>query len=527
MARDDDDDSLPPLGDNTQKFLEDAKKGKNRTFLLVCKGNKVKYLAVNKKPVKKSELNEAKKLGYKGDGFFGVVTGKGMDLVFNLSIADGYTSEPIKDKALKDFLEEKANFKCKPTILIVATLPDIPFDDEDLAHPLVARFVGLSERISSVMDVRPEAEAELKKSVAEIRLLLLEGDFKAAEPLVDALPNRLQVLLNGGSSATLPTSRVEPPTPTQQVDNDALKAKLQAALNKLVPQLKEAVANHPEKKVELLTPVAQIKKQMDSGELDEAKNGILAVGQLLKSVLAQGVTPGKSELPAPSDSVSQSEFERKLATLQSNYDRALQEKLGDATKFRSVMAYAIEQAAAGVYGNAIKAIDRLSQAVEQAIASGTEKPRAPSEVPHASGGDVEVEPERVVRPGLSDGELRLRLAGIEPIYLSTLAGNPADRTRISATMSMAIELIDNGEFDRAATTLDRLEKLLANPGEPDIKPTLRKTEEPFYNVIHGEGQLVKYRKALLAWDAAKRSAASQLANLKSTVAEKSPSLASF
>ena len=60
MARDDDDDdSLPPLGESTDKFLDQAKKGQSRNFLLVCKGNKVKYLAVRKKPIKKNELNEA------------------------------------------------------------------------------------------------------------------------------------------------------------------------------------------------------------------------------------------------------------------------------------------------------------------------------------------------------------------------------------------------------------------------------------------------------------------------------------
>lgn len=73
MAKDDDDDdNLSPLAENAQKYLEDAKKGKPRSFLLVCKGNKVKFLAVKKKPAKKSDLGEAKKQGYKGDGFFDV-----------------------------------------------------------------------------------------------------------------------------------------------------------------------------------------------------------------------------------------------------------------------------------------------------------------------------------------------------------------------------------------------------------------------------------------------------------------------
>jgi hypothetical protein len=47
MAQEDDDaDKLPPLGDDTAKYLEDAKKGKPRSFLLVCKGAKIRYLAL-------------------------------------------------------------------------------------------------------------------------------------------------------------------------------------------------------------------------------------------------------------------------------------------------------------------------------------------------------------------------------------------------------------------------------------------------------------------------------------------------
>ena len=306
MARDDDDDDgLPPLGENTDKFLDQAKKGQSRNFLLVCKGTKVNYLAVSKKPVKKNELNDAKKAGYKGEGYFGVITGKGMELVFNLSTADGYTSEPVKDKILKDFLEEKADFKCKPTIAIVASLPAVAFDDEDLKNPLVARFLALDVRITEVLDVNPNAEAELSKTTTEIRLLLQAGEFDVAEPQIVALEARLPELLTAAPANSSSASQSTPPvssvveSPTPSVDNDALKAKLQEALNKLVPQLKQAVVTYPDKKVELLTPVAQIKKQMDMGDLQEAKKGILAVGQLLSSLKAASIET-KSEAP-PND----------------------------------------------------------------------------------------------------------------------------------------------------------------------------------------------------------------------------------
>ncbi len=407
MARDeDDDDSLPPLGENIEKFLDQAKKGQPRSFLLVCKGNKVTYLAVKKKPVKKNELNEAKKSGYKGEGYFGVITGKGMELVFNLSTADGYTAEPVKDKVLKDFLEEKANFKCKPTIVIVASLPEIPFDDEDLSNPLIARFLALGERISQVLDARPDAESELTKTVSGIRFMLQDGDFQTAEPLVTALETRLQELLSGAQSnapappaiplatppATATASPIAPPAPAAPppaVDNDAFKLKLQEALNKLVPQLKQAVVTYPDKKVELLTPVALIKKQMDAGELQEAKQGILAVGLLLKSVMAQASAPGGGESQTPAVHARRAEYEHKLEALQPSYLQALKDMLGDTSKFRAIMAYATEQAEAGAYENAIKAIDRLAQVVSQALLTRT----TPTTVGENLPGDAGKEPD--------------------------------------------------------------------------------------------------------------------------------------
>ena len=458
---DDDDDSLQPLGENCDKFLDQAKKGKPRTFLLVCKGNRVKYLAVKKKPVKKSELVEAKKSGYKGEGYFGVITGQGMNLVFNLSEEDGYTGAPCKAKSLKNFLKEHADFECKPAFAIVATAPTIPFDEDDLSNPLIARFMAMETQMSNVLDVRPEAEAELTKTVREIRLLLQDGDFTAAEPRVCALATRLQELL-GGEKATAPAESAAPiakdremarflvrfkalkpdidaaiaaPNADPQIKvkfseivdfaknkefgqanallfeveqlleqsavanpakktgeqmaresyekaqadgtidrgfgvdlaSEALKLKLQEALDKLEPQLKQAVATYPGREVELLTPVAQIKKQMDAGELQEAKAGIVAFGQLLESVMAQGTSTATTAQPSVDP---RAEFEGKLAALQPNYERALAEMFGDTGKFRAVMAYATEQAEASSYGNAIKAIDRLATAVNAAIAAG-------------------------------------------------------------------------------------------------------------------------------------------------------------
>lgn len=389
MAREDEDDALPPLGEDTVKFLEEAKKGKPRSFLLICKGVKLKYLLVKKKPVKKSEIADAKKLGYKGDAYIGVITGKGMDLVFNLSTADGYDSEPCKEKTLKDFLEEHAEFKAKPSFAIVASLPSIPFDDEDLSHPLVARFMGLAELIATVSGSQPNLVGTIESENQAILSLLQDGNFNEAEPQVNRFEAQLNAWMSGGSAPVAstadappvappappppPVAPPAPPAPTQ--GEDPLKTKLQDALNKLVPQLKQAVATFPDRKVELLTPVATIKKQLESGELQEARTGILSVGQLLKSLLTS--SQGEPVLPVPSETAQpgglEAEYREKLAQLEPLYNDAIRQQLGDTSKFRAVMAYIQEQGSDGSFANAIKAIDRLLQAVTTAMASGVKE----------------------------------------------------------------------------------------------------------------------------------------------------------
>ncbi len=375
MANDDDDDSLPPLGEDTQKFLDEAKKGKPRAFLLICKGPKVRYLKVKKKPIKKGEITEAKKLGYKGDVYIGVITGTGMALVFNLAVADGYDSEPCKDKVLKDFLEEHADFKAKPTFAIVATSPAIPFDEEDLKHPLIARFMAMAERITQVLDKSPQLESEIATLTNGIRLLLQDEDYQAAGPQIDALDAKLTSWLSG-TPETPPEA--SPAAGANQAD-EALRIKLQEALNKLVPQLKQAVANFPDRKVELLSPVAAIKKQLDAGLLQEARQGLLQVGQSLKSLLSAGSSAAQaaSSSPAPAGAAPSSVSDE--ATLYANLLREVEplfndvvaRAAGDTSGFRAVMAYAIENAAAGVFANSIRALEKLLPKLKQALESAS------------------------------------------------------------------------------------------------------------------------------------------------------------
>ncbi len=330
MAKDPDDD-LPALGEGTVKFLEDAKTGKPRSFLLVCKGAKVQYLSVRKKPVKKNEVGEAKKLGYKGDAYFGVITGKGAELTFNLPRSE-YDTEPVKDKALKDFLDEHAQLKVKPTILLVDLLPAIPFDEEDLKHPLIARFVNMEALISRALDARPDAAQDLAGRVAAIRNLLQDAAFNAAEPQINQLESLLQELLGGQSGSSN--------NPLQLIEKWQAEADLLRNNQLAEPTLEQALA--------------LAREHATQGDLTAAEQ------------LCGGIAKQFQEL-----------WKSKLAILLPRVKTALSapftEQAGDVDKLRSVLSFAQGRAKEERFGGALVALSKVAGLLDAAADPNTSK----------------------------------------------------------------------------------------------------------------------------------------------------------
>ena len=164
--------------------------------------------------------------------------------------------------------------------------------------------------------------------------------------------------------ASPPTSQPTSPaveSPTPQIDNEALRQKLQEALNKLVPQLKQAVVTFPEKKVELLTPVAQIKKQIDSGELHEAKKGILSLGELLKKLRIGGVPAPATETASTNN--DEQRFQLLLEETEPRLEVAVGSGANDAAKLQKLMQLALAKSRVGDFETAIRALEGLAKAL--------------------------------------------------------------------------------------------------------------------------------------------------------------------
>ncbi len=199
------DDNESTMSSDSIAFLEEVKKGKPRKFVMICKGAQIISLVVYKKGNVEKYKKEAKEVG-KGQVYFGVVQGKGMDLRFVLARADGFDSAPVKTTILKGYLEESAGLKLKPLFEIVDAAP-LALDDSD---PLVARFLKLQPQALSACDNHPDRESEITALLKSISTALDQDQAESATSGLEQLESILTQLMPPPSSSSSASTPAKP-----------------------------------------------------------------------------------------------------------------------------------------------------------------------------------------------------------------------------------------------------------------------------------------------------------------------------
>ncbi|MGC3968495.1 MAG: hypothetical protein QM775_14290 [Pirellulales bacterium] len=205
-----------PVSDETKDFLDQVKKGKPRKFVMLVKGTEITSLVMFKKGAANKFIKEAKADG-KGVPVYGVATGKGMDINFQLAVADGFDKKPVKDLVLKKFLEDEADFKCKPLIEIVETA-QLVLDPDD---PLHAKLIALQGAAQTACETHPDEAQKLNALCRDAGAYLDADRRKPAEAKIAELEDLLKSL-SGGAAA--------PTDDRQQKTYEALRAKLEPLL---------------------------------------------------------------------------------------------------------------------------------------------------------------------------------------------------------------------------------------------------------------------------------------------------------
>ncbi len=482
-------------------FLEQAKKGKPRKFAMICKGTNVVSLVVFKKGSYEKRKKEAKESG-KGQFYFGVINGQGMDMQFTMARADGFESDPVKPTVLKAFLDESADFKCKPSFVFVDQLEAV-LDEDD---PLVQRFLQLKPTAQQLAASNANLAPQITQLLTDIISKLEEDDSsKAAGPI-----EQLAGMLNGNpaspnqSAPATPSENVPPPPPPPppptQTPDEVLKAKLGEALKKLKPLLEQALLAQPARKAELLNALKVARDSLEQNQLTQAQGQIVELSKTLKGIIAESPAPSSNNGDTSSDAATA--FAARQQTVSTRVAAAVQVAPDKAEALQKVLAFAAQQASKGDYTAANTALDKLEQAlngIDLAQASTANTPTADAQFDQ-------------------DTEFARMFSSIEPRYLNVLRQGHEDAGKLRAVMDFANGKAEQGDLKAALAALAKLESMI-DEMETQI---LNETVDSLVREEDSTRGVVAQRKALLVWDSLRKAAFDQVETLQVAVAAEYP-----
>ena len=488
---DDEDDKFEKMDAESLDFLEQVRKGKSRNFVMSVKGGKVKSLLVKKKRVKDKEMKEAR-----GGGFqpmFGVVSGQGGNITFTIAKSDGFEKDPMGGKVqkLKLFLKDQTGKAFKPTVELVATPPPIPFDEDDLNHPLIARFSKLSDLIEQVCLQHPNSSDQTREMANACHHLLSDEEtLDQAGPKIDELEN----YLNGFQ---LSENRVSPPenTTTEQpaatepqsesssdtsssgpapeapaADRSVLAGKLAEGLKKLKPAVQAAIQAAPDKKEVLISSMSQVVTDIKSENLDDAKVNMVALGKLIQEIKAgaasSSATDGDSSngaAPDPGLAGKLAEALKKLKPaadnlIEKNPDLKTELYTGIAAIAGEIKEQKFDEAAQSVKEFAAKLKSIGAAAADQVqTSSGEDSSSSESEAPVSTEANEDANAES---GGDEAEKFAKRRDELEPRLLEAQKADRDGATRLGGIWGYANDQADASNFEKAHATLDRLEKAI-------------------------------------------------------------------
>jgi hypothetical protein len=321
------------LSQDTIDNLGEVKKGKPRRFVMLCKGASIVNLIVFKKGSVEKYKKEAKEAGT-GLFFSGIVDGRAADIHFKLSLTEYGDKPPVKDLILKTFLEEKGEFKCKPSIDMVESV-GVVLDEDDAE---VKRFQKLQELALATCDKRPDVAPDINRLCMTIGTLFTnEKRDEAIAKLVE-----LEQLLGKLNAPTAPPPpQPKPDVPTGNADKD-----LEALLKKVRPE------------VELMV-----------------KSGVDSAGRA-KALTAIDELATNKEFPAALDAAKEllsnlgDDYRERSEEIAKRVEKLLSgsftERAGDVEKIKTVFAFAQERGDTERYGSALVALKNVDTLLKTA-----------------------------------------------------------------------------------------------------------------------------------------------------------------
>ena len=463
MAKDES--GISAISEESIGYLEDVKKGKPRKFAMICKGTSVISLVVYKKGNVEKHKKEAKQSG-KGQFYFGVVDGKGLDIRFVLARIDGFESAPVKSTSLKGFLDEFAGLKCRPYFEIVDASP-LVLDEDD---PLVARFLKLQEPALQACDAHPDRAAKINALCLQIGGHLDQEQPDQATPKLDELESFLGSL--GGAKE-----------PTSSVDDAGLEAKLVEDLKAFKPLLDKAIVLHPVRKAELIASVMNVRDKIKNKQYSLAQTDVTALGQLLNSLV---------EVTETTSSTS-TMFNERLKALLPAIKAAIGTPMGDQAK--SLVSEAAGFAGKKDFAQANQLLDQVQELLSKGMA--TDVAEDPKAVTETQKGATEQAADVKHQERFEAAKMR-----IEPKLQEASQVKSEKKDALLKIWNFALDQALDGNLTSANAAMEKLEaaitKLMeaAQPPSGETQLPAPSGSPPVSNVA--------LQQSLLAWDAARK-----------------------
>ena len=141
---------------------------------------------------------------------------------------------------------------------------------------------------------------------------------------------------------------------------------ISAAWQKLLPEIQQKAGLDPAIREAAMRARKQVEELTKAGRFEAAMQAVEELAELLHKTSEEAQTREveSEEEKAPPDP-KKAEFERKFEQMDKNVQRALKERIGDASRIRAAVALAQERAETGDYATALRVLVSLETMIEE------------------------------------------------------------------------------------------------------------------------------------------------------------------
>lgn len=324
------------VDEESKQFLLEVKKGKPRKFVIIKEGVQIDRLYVFKKGPYQRFIRQAKQEGVRGEAFWGVVRGDGLDIHFELSRADGFDHPPGPNIRLKEFLKEHTGFKFDPDYVIVDSLSTVQEEDdqsdaEDVGQKFTRLLKAILPHVKRALAVTTSVSDELRQAADQARELGRQREFEQG----------LVVLRRVGELAKQALAEAESAAPAESESS-----KLATRLRELRSRAEEIGAADTSHGRNLAAKMQEAERLVTTQQVDRAERQLQQVERIIDLARAENAR--------------RRQWEDRAAELTPRYEDALRANSAETNKLRAIMDYATAQAERKQYVKALVALDRLA-----------------------------------------------------------------------------------------------------------------------------------------------------------------------